>query len=154
MGLRELLPHDLGGAQIDAAASELAALADATVQVAFDEALAHTIRRLGAPITADGTPARFVVLGMGKLGGDELNAGSDVDLCYFYDTDEGGVVRADPSGVADDAPTSTSLHELWTRVARRLTATLEEITEDGLVWRVDLRLRPLRGPGQIGRANV
>jgi glutamate-ammonia-ligase adenylyltransferase len=149
VGLRELLSHDLGGAQIDAAAAELAALADATIQVAFDEALAHTIARLGAPITADGTPARFVVLGMGKLGGDELNAGSDVDLCYFYDTDEGGVVRADPSGITDDAPTSTSLHELWTRVARRLTATLEEVTDDGFVWRVDLRLRPEGGSGPL-----
>jgi glutamate-ammonia-ligase adenylyltransferase len=142
IALRELLPHDVGGAQVDQTAGELAALADATIQVAFDEALAHAIARLGAPVTSDGTPSRFVVLGMGKLGGEELNAGSDVDLVYFYDTDDGEVVQG-------DAPTSTSLHELWTRVARRLTATLEDVTDDGFVWRVDLRLRPEGGAGPL-----
>ena len=86
VALREVLPHDLGGPQIDSTAAELAALADATIQVAFDEALAHTITRLGAPITTDRTPSRFVVLGMGKLGGDELNAGSDVDLMVIMPT--------------------------------------------------------------------
>jgi glutamate-ammonia-ligase adenylyltransferase len=145
IALRELLPHDIGGAQVDQTAAELSALGDATIQVAFDEALAHTIARLGAPVTADGTPSRFVVLGMGKLGGDELNAGSDVDLIYFYDTDDGAVLQ----GNRDDAPTSTSLHELWTRVARRITATLEEVTEEGFVWRVDLRLRPEGASGPL-----
>jgi glutamate-ammonia-ligase adenylyltransferase len=71
---------------------------------------------------------------MGKLGGEELNAGSDVDLVYFYDTDDGaaGMDRAEP----------LTLHDFWTRVARRLTSNLEEVTADGFVWRVDLRLRP------------
>ncbi len=145
IAFREILPHDLGGAQVDQTAAELSALGDATIQVAFDEALAHTIMRLGAPITADGTPSRFVVLGMGKLGGDELNAGSDVDLIYFYDTDDGAVV----AGGHDEAPTSTSLHEFWTRVARRLTATLADVSEEGFVWRVDLRLRPEGGSGPM-----
>lgn len=142
IAFREVLPHDLGGAQIDHTSAELAALADATIQVAFDEALAHAVARLGAPVAADGTPSRFVVLGMGKLGGDELNAGSDVDLIYFYDTDDGALMQG-------EAPASTSLHEFWTRVARRLTATLEEVTEEGFVWRVDLRLRPEGGGGPL-----
>ncbi len=73
---------------------------------------------------------------MGKLGGDELNAGSDVDLIYLYDTDDGHV------GLPGDRADSVTLHDFWARVARRLTSTLEEVTEDGFVWRVDLRLRP------------
>jgi glutamate-ammonia-ligase adenylyltransferase len=40
------------------------------------------------------------------------------------------------------APETMTLHDFWTRVARRLTATLDDVTEDGFVWRVDLRLRP------------
>ena len=90
--------------------------------------------RFGAPAAASGERARFVVLGMGKLGGDELNAGSDVNLVYLYDTDDGGATSAEGE--------RTSLHEFWTRVARRLTANLDDATEEGRLWRVNLRLRP------------
>ena len=77
----------------------------------------------------------MVVLGMGKLGGFELNAGSDVDLIFLNDTDAGG--------------SEISLHDHFTRVGRRLTRTLEDVTEDGFVWRVDLRLRPEGSQGPI-----
>src|SRR5262249_57368193 len=60
-------------------------------------------------LAAGGAPAQFVVLGMGKLGGEELNAGSDIDLVYLYDTDEGAAVSAGAE---------TPLHDFWTRVAR------------------------------------
>jgi glutamate-ammonia-ligase adenylyltransferase len=135
IALRELLPPSLGGADVDVTARELSDLASATIEVALAEAVHAVSQRFGTAQTATGTLARFTVLGMGKLGGDELNAGSDVDLVFFYDTDDGGVV---PPDQAD----AISLHEYWTRVARRLTATLEEPTADGFVWRVDLRLRP------------
>ncbi|MBM4363965.1 MAG: bifunctional [glutamate--ammonia ligase]-adenylyl-L-tyrosine phosphorylase/[glutamate--ammonia-ligase] adenylyltransferase, partial [Deltaproteobacteria bacterium] len=77
----------------------------------------------------------LVVFGLGKLGGGELNAGSDVDIVLLYDTDEGQAGGA-------------TLHEYWTAVARRAVTMLETPTEDGFVWRVDLRLRPegSRGP--------
>ncbi|WP_437612874.1 bifunctional [glutamate--ammonia ligase]-adenylyl-L-tyrosine phosphorylase/[glutamate--ammonia-ligase] adenylyltransferase [Sorangium sp. So ce834] len=136
IALRELLPPSAGGADIDVTARELTALAEATIEVALAEAVSAVTARFGEPRTATGARSKFVVLGMGKLGGDELNAGSDVDLIYLYDTDEGQV---GPSG---DRAVSITLHDFWTRVARRLTATLEEVTEDGFVWRVDLRLRP------------
>jgi glutamate-ammonia-ligase adenylyltransferase len=129
IALRELLPPSLGGADVDVTARELADLASATIEVALAEASYSVSRRFGEPRTAAGAPGRFTVLGMGKLGGEELNAGSDVDLVYFYDTDDGG---------ADEI----TLHEHWTRVAKRLTSNLEEPTADGFVWRVDLRLRP------------
>jgi glutamate-ammonia-ligase adenylyltransferase len=129
VALRELCPPSLGGADVDVTARELSELAEATIEVALAEARFAVSRRFGEPREASGAEARFTVLGMGKLGGAELNAGSDVDLIYFYDTDDGG-------------SDSITLHDYWTRVARRLTATLEEVTEDGFVWRVDLRLRP------------
>src|SRR5262249_32290112 len=79
IALRELLPPRPGGADAAVTARELADLASATIEVALAEAV-HTIAcRFGEPRAASGSPARFTVLGMGKLGGEELNAGSDVD---------------------------------------------------------------------------
>ncbi|WP_394826981.1 bifunctional [glutamate--ammonia ligase]-adenylyl-L-tyrosine phosphorylase/[glutamate--ammonia-ligase] adenylyltransferase [Pendulispora albinea] len=128
-------------ADVDVTAKELADLADVCVEVALNEALLWADLRYGIPTKTDGSRNGFCVIGMGKLGGRELNAGSDIDLLLFYDTDEGAVVK---DGVVQEV----SLHEYFTRVAQRLTSTLDEPTEDGLVWRVDLRLRPegSRGP--------
>ena len=134
IALRELVPQRLGGASVLVTAAELSDLADAVFEVLLAEASRHVARRFGEPRRADGRASSLVVLGMGKLGGRELNAGSDVDVVFFYDTDDGGA--------------ETSLHEHWTRVAQRVTATIDEPTADGQVWRVDLRLRPegSRGP--------
>lgn len=143
VALRELLPRALGGADVDVTSRELAYLGDATIEGALDEAADWAKRRFGQPMRNDGRPSTFFVLGMGKLGGEELNAGSDIDLIYFYDTDEGQVVP--PTG----EPSSMTLHEHWLRVGRRLTENLEALTEDGLVWRVDLRLRPEGGSGPL-----
>lgn len=134
IALREALPLALGGADVDVTAREHACLAEAAIEIALAEAVHAMTARYGPPRTAAGEDARFVVLGMGKLGGEELNAGSDVDLVYLYDTDDGAAVS--PSGEP------TALFDFWTRVARRLTATLDDVTEDGFVFRVDLRLRP------------
>lgn len=134
IALRELLPLEMGGAEIRVTARELSELADATLEVALAEACHYAAERYGPPLRSDGMPSEFVVLGMGKLGGFELNAGSDVDIVFFYDTDDGA--------------SRISLHEHWTRVARRVVSTIEDATPDGSVWRVDLRLRPegSRGP--------
>jgi glutamate-ammonia-ligase adenylyltransferase len=78
----------------------------------------------------------------------ELNAGSDVDLIFFYDADEGSVTPLEGAETASGA-VSISLQEYWQRVAKRLTATLEDVTEDGQVWRVDLRLRPEGSTGPL-----
>lgn len=134
IALREALPTSLGGADVDVTARELSALAEATIEIALEEAKLAVSKRFGPPLTGSGEKGRFVVLGMGKLGGDELNPGSDVDLLYFYDTDD--------SATPSEGGAKITLFDFWTRVAKRLTATLEEVTEDGFVWRVDLRLRP------------
>ncbi len=134
IALREVLPLALGGADVDVTAREHAFLAEAAIEVALAEAVHAMSARYGEPRTAAGDPARFVVLGMGKLGGEELNAGSDIDLIYLYDTDDGAA-----KGWSGE---ETALYDFWTRVARRLTATLDDVTEDGFVFRVDLRLRP------------
>jgi glutamate-ammonia-ligase adenylyltransferase len=111
IALREVLPLALGGADVDVTAREHAFLAEAAIEVALAEAVHAMSARYGEPRTAAGDPARFVVLGMGKLGGEELNAGSDIDLIYLYDTDDGAAKRLERR--ADGA-----LHEFWTRVAQ------------------------------------
>jgi len=136
---RELLAD--AGDDVDVTARELSDLAEVCCGVALAEALFWAEARFGTPFAAGGEPCAFAVVGMGKLGGRELNAGSDIDLMLFYDTDD-GFVRT-PEGDA-----AHTIHEHFTRVAQRFVATLDDATEDGVVWRVDLRLRPegTRGP--------
>src|SRR5215472_7837054 len=122
---RELLPH--AGSDVDVTSRELADLADTCIAVALDEALAWAEIRFGVPTMQSGERCPLVVIGMGKLGGRELNPGSDVDLILFYETDEGSVRQG-------GAPVEQTLHEHFTRVAQRFIATLEEPTDDGAVW--------------------
>ena len=136
LALREVLPRALGGTSVDVTARELSHVAEATFEVALAEATAYATRRFGEPRRASGDPSTIVVFGLGKLGGLELNAGSDIDVVLIYDTDDG-------------AAGDVSLHEYWTHVARRAVATIDAPTEDGFVWRVDLRLRPEGSQGPV-----
>lgn len=111
----------------------------ALAECAIGEALVFLSRELavrhGVPIgRRSGQPKDLIVVGMGKLGGGELNVSSDIDLVFVY-ADEGetagdGLIRV------------ISNEEFFTRLARRLIASLAEITADGCVFRVDMRLRP------------
>jgi glutamate-ammonia-ligase adenylyltransferase len=135
MGAREL-----GWGTTAEVARELAAFADACLDASYRFADAELRRELGVPVADEPgePPPRFVVMGMGKLGGDELNFSSDVDVIYFYSTDAGHVEP--PSGAP--ARGETSLHKFYAELSRRITAALDELTGEGLVFRVDLRLRP------------
>lgn len=135
IALRELLPLRLGGAGIDVTARELSELAATACEVAIEEASRVVAERFGPPLRGDGSAARMVMLGLGKLGGNELNSGSDVDVIFVYDTDEG--------------ESRISLHEHFSRVVRRAVTTIDTPSADGLVWRVDLRLRPEGAAGPI-----
>lgn len=139
---RELLTSE--GGDVDVTAREISDVAQVCLEIATDEALRWAEARFGVPVTAAGDRCAFAVLGMGKLGGRELNCGSDVDLLTLYETDDGEVRKGVPGGEV----TEQTLHEHFGRVTQRLTATLEDVTDEGFCWRVDLRLRPegSRGP--------
>jgi glutamate-ammonia-ligase adenylyltransferase len=139
IALRELLPPELGGAPIAVTAYELSLLAEVALELSLGEAAHKAALEYGAPERADGTAAAICAFGMGKLGGSELNAGSDVDLIFVYDSDEG-------------AAGELSLHEYWSRVVRRTVALIDTPSEDGLIWRVDLRLRPEGSGGPIANS--
>jgi glutamate-ammonia-ligase adenylyltransferase len=131
MGVREL-----GWGTTAEVARELAAFADACLDASVRFCEAELRRELSTPEAEEpgGEAPRFVVMGMGKLGGEELNFSSDVDVCYFYSTDAGRVVDARGREV--------TLHHYYSELSRRVTAALDDLTGEGIVFRVDLRLRP------------
>jgi glutamate-ammonia-ligase adenylyltransferase len=135
VALREVLPAKLGGAELPETARELSELADAVVEVVVAEATEHVTARFGALRREDGSPAQLCVLGMGKLGGLELNAGSDIDILFVYDS--------------DDARGELTPHDFFTRVVRRAVSHIESTAPEGMIFRVDLRLRPEGSQGAL-----
>jgi len=122
---------------------EVVATVSALADIAISTAVAHLESRLaaeyGEPIGKDSAQAQKLhVVAMGKLGGAELNVSSDIDLVFVYPED--GETRA---------ARALSNHEYFIRFARRLIALLGEITADGYVFRVDMRLRPLGADGPL-----
>ncbi|MBL8677655.1 MAG: bifunctional [glutamate--ammonia ligase]-adenylyl-L-tyrosine phosphorylase/[glutamate--ammonia-ligase] adenylyltransferase [Myxococcales bacterium] len=133
--LRELYGH----ADVDRTAKEWSSVAATCADIATTTARAMVEARQGVPLDASGKRVPFVVLGMGKLAGEELNLGSDIDLCFFYETDEG-------------AAGERTIHEHFARVGSLVTALLDDVTEDGFAFRVDLRLRPEGSSGAIANS--
>ena len=122
---------------------ELARLADACFDAAIRFHDADLRVRYGAPrfVDDDGRErdATLAVIGMGKLGGEELNFASDVDVIYVYSSDQG-----EAGGL--------SLHEYFAKLCTQVTSALSEVTEDDVVFRVDLRLRPEGAKGAIANS--
>ena len=121
---------------------ELSRLADATLEVALQHAYRTVTTRFGVPTTPDGTPARLSVLALGKLGGEELNYSSDIDLIVVYDHE--GTTTGRRAGITNS--------ECFARIVTELVRLLSSHTEDGLAYRVDLRLRPEGQRGPMARS--
>ncbi len=97
-------------------------------------------KRFGIPWSAvTNSEMPLMVVGMGKLGGLELNLSSDIDLIFLYEHE----------GETQDAPKSLSYHEWFTRMGKRLIKLLAEHDENGFVFRVDMRLRPNGDSGPL-----
>jgi glutamate-ammonia-ligase adenylyltransferase len=120
---------------------QISFLADAILEAALDVAWRKLSQKRGTPLGPDGRPARFVVLGMGKLGGLELNYSSDIDLILLYDVDG-----------QTDSRRPVSNAEFFDRLAREFVRLLTETTELGVAYRVDLRLRPEGDQGPMVRS--
>ena len=117
-------------AEITAAMTQLA---EVTLELALARARADEDARSGPPRDAQGRVVAFWIIGMGKLGARELNVSSDIDLVYLY---------ADDGQTDGGSAGQTSAHEYFSAVAKRLYTLIGDTTEDGLVFRVDLALRP------------
>ncbi|MEW6509968.1 MAG: hypothetical protein AB1428_03300 [Bacteroidota bacterium] len=130
IGARDLL----GRAGLAEVTAHLSLLADAMI----DGALCVARQQTGDPGTAFGT-IPFCVIGLGKLGGNELNYSSDVDLLFVY----GEEAEGKGSGTA---------HEYFNRLAQRLVRNLSGASAEGHLYRVDTRLRPESGAGPLARS--
>ena len=121
---------------------DLSHLADACVEAAYRLATRNAIERHGAPIGDDGRPGRFVVLALGKLGGEELNYSSDIDLIYLYDEE----------GRTDGHSADLGRPNIFARVGGEVVRLLSDHTPIGRPYRVDMRLRPDGEQGPLARS--
>jgi len=117
---------------------DLSLLSEACIRAALDWLFQKACRRYGVPLAPEGDPQLPVVLGMGKLGGWELNFSSDIDLIFTYERD----------GQLDDRR-GTSYQEFYLKLCRDLVKVIGSQTEDGFVFRVDTRLRPFGDSGPL-----
>jgi [glutamine synthetase] adenylyltransferase / [glutamine synthetase]-adenylyl-L-tyrosine phosphorylase len=138
IGARDLMPS----VTMEETVRELSALADASLDAAYRFCRAETEKEYG-PLNLPGTekPNRFVVLGMGKLGGSELNFSSDVDVIFLYESDEGESAGG-PKG-------KKTPREFFTAIGKKIIQAMGKVTEDGFVFRIDLRLRPMGTSGPL-----
>jgi [glutamine synthetase] adenylyltransferase / [glutamine synthetase]-adenylyl-L-tyrosine phosphorylase len=118
--------------------AELSDLAAASIETAVNFHFQRLRQKYGVP-EATGADIGFVVLGMGKLSGSELNFSSDVDLVYLRGPEEGRT----------SGPETLTVAEFYEKLAGAVTRSLSEVTEDGFVFRVDLRLRPEGVRGEL-----
>ncbi len=149
IGARDLC----GKADFAEIAEELSALAAATLQRACEVSGQILKAEFGTPRPIkknSDAEAEFTVLGMGKLGGNELNFSSDIDLMYFYSTATGlteGI--KDPLG---NIKNRIPLPAYFAKLANLVTKAMSQPTEDGFVFRVDLGLRPEGSSGDMAHA--
>lgn len=151
IGVRDLLRL----ADVLETTAALSALAGVLIQAAHEIVDETLRRRHGVPSHRDESgrlvKTGFAVVAMGKLGGNELNYSSDVDLLYVYAADEGETHPGhQPSAISHQL--SIPNEEYFEYLARDLTQALSEPTQEGYVFRVDLRLRPEGSVGRLARS--
>jgi len=119
-------------ASLDEVTTAMTRLAEIAVEQAYRSVMQEMVARHGAPLDpVCGKPMEMIIVGMGKLGGGELNVSSDIDLIMLYGC-EGET----------EGPRPLSYHEFFGNVTRRMMPIISEADEHGQVFRTDLRLRP------------
>ena len=139
IGTRDLLAV----ATLEETVRDLSALAEAALQIAYAYVRGCLRTEYGEAVIEENgqqRPLGFVVFGMGKFGGEELNFSSDIDLIYLYERDAGSTLGGSKGTIEP--------RMFFTQLAQRLTRTLSDLVAGGRVFRVDLRLRPdgVNGP--------
>ncbi|HSY30286.1 MAG TPA: bifunctional [glutamate--ammonia ligase]-adenylyl-L-tyrosine phosphorylase/[glutamate--ammonia-ligase] adenylyltransferase, partial [Burkholderiaceae bacterium] len=139
-----LITRDLAGlADLSEVVETMSAFADFAIQTHLAAINQDMIAIHGTPIGEESAaPQDMIVLGMGKLGGRELNVSSDIDLIFAYAED--GTTE-----ITSPEQRQLSNHEFFTRLGKKLIAALSEITADGFTFRVDMALRPNGASGPL-----
>lgn len=131
--------QSLNLASVEQIFHQLSELAEAIIVVTKDWLYQKLCVELGTPTNAEGEAQPLIILGMGKLGGRELNFSSDIDLIFTY-PDHGETVGARRS--IDNG-------QFFIRLGQRFIKALDQATIDGFVYRVDMRLRPFGEAGAL-----
>ncbi|MDE2598347.1 MAG: bifunctional [glutamate--ammonia ligase]-adenylyl-L-tyrosine phosphorylase/[glutamate--ammonia-ligase] adenylyltransferase [Rhodocyclaceae bacterium] len=135
----QIAARDLAGlAALDEVTEGMTLIAELAVATALRVLTAALTDRHGHPRNAAGEVQPLIVIGMGKLGGRELNVSSDIDLIFVY-----------PDDGETDGERSISNFEFFTRLGRQLINAIADVTEHGQVFRVDMRLRPNGDSGPL-----
>ena len=133
------LARDLTGrADLSEVCGNMTTLAEMALRAATELHGRALLASHGTPRDEDRVAQDLVILGMGKLGGGELNVSSDVDLVFVY-----------PDDGETDGPRVLANREYFERLGRRVIGALNDITADGYVFRVDMRLRPYGESGPL-----
>ncbi|MEH8019791.1 bifunctional [glutamate--ammonia ligase]-adenylyl-L-tyrosine phosphorylase/[glutamate--ammonia-ligase] adenylyltransferase [Rheinheimera metallidurans] len=114
-------------------------LADLTINAAYNWVYQQLIEQWGTPVDDQGNAMPLLILGMGKLGGGELNFSSDIDLIFTYPA----------NGDTQGGRRSIEHQQFFTKLGQKLIAALHQVTADGFVYRVDMRLRPFGDSGPL-----
>ena len=125
-------------APVDEILADLSTLADVCQQAAVDYHSRAFEEKYGVPRSPDGQAQKLVVIGLGKLGGCELNLSSDIDIIFCY-----------PDRGVCDGRRGLDNEQFFTRLARHVIRSLSEFTADGFCFRVDTRLRPFGDSGPL-----
>jgi glutamate-ammonia-ligase adenylyltransferase len=134
-----VMTRDLNGlADLAEVTRTLTDLAEVAVATALEFHHRELAAIHGEPLDGEGLPQRLIVVGMGKLGGGELNASSDIDLIFVF-----------PEDGETAGPRKLENFEFFTRLGKRLINALDDKTGDGYVFRVDMRLRPYGDSGPL-----
>ncbi|MDD5390350.1 MAG: bifunctional [glutamate--ammonia ligase]-adenylyl-L-tyrosine phosphorylase/[glutamate--ammonia-ligase] adenylyltransferase [Gallionellaceae bacterium] len=134
-----VMARDLNGlADLSEVTRALTDLAEVTARLAVDFHHRDLASIHGEPLDSAGRAQQLIVVGMGKLGGGELNASSDIDLIFVF-----------PEEGETAGPRRLSNFEFFTRLGKRVINALDDKTEDGHVFRVDMRLRPYGDGGPL-----
>nr|WP_144212822.1 bifunctional [glutamate--ammonia ligase]-adenylyl-L-tyrosine phosphorylase/[glutamate--ammonia-ligase] adenylyltransferase [Shewanella donghaensis] len=118
---------------------DLSALAEALVIAARDWLYTDMCQQIGTPTDEEGNPQPLLILGMGKLGGRELNFSSDIDLIFTFPE----------HGETIGGRRAQANQQFFIKMGQRLICLLDQITVDGFVFRVDMRLRPYGESGPL-----
>ncbi|MDP4536172.1 bifunctional [glutamate--ammonia ligase]-adenylyl-L-tyrosine phosphorylase/[glutamate--ammonia-ligase] adenylyltransferase [Alkalimonas collagenimarina] len=118
---------------------DVSVLANDCINSAYQWAYRELTAQWGTPLDDAGEPMPMLILGMGKLGGEELNLSSDIDLIFTYPA----------NGETTGGRRSTDHHQFFLRLGQKLIAALHQVTADGFVYRVDMRLRPFGESGPL-----
>ncbi len=152
IGVRDLLRLS-AVPETTASLSDLACL---LIHAAYEIVDTDLRRRYGVPMHKNRhgrwVETGFAVVGMGKLGGHELNYSSDVDLIYVYESHQGETRPLAGKKVGKPAAVGISNEEYFEILARELSKALVESTREGYIFRVDLRLRAEGTIGQLARS--